>query len=393
MRVLIHALAAREHGGTERHLRAFLPALAQVCPDDDYILYTDPVFDPEGVYPNVRVERVSARSFWQRLWWDHVVLPRLAASEKVDVFWALLSFGAIRPPVPQVMFQRNAMYYCDYYVSLTRGAGRHILHLRRWLLWLVMRASARIVVPTAAMRTLVRVVHSDIPLDRFTVIPHAFDPKELAGTEALPAIAQRVLAECGSDTLKILYVGHILPYKQLDVLLEACQRVRGTTSRSVRLLLTIACEDWPSGYDVFVRQVKTRSLEQSVKILGKIPQLAIGHLYHACDVVAFPSLCESFGWPLVEATSLGIPVLAADTPVNHEMAGEGALYFALRDVESAATQLHRLLGDERLRSTVGAAGRAHFERTHLTWPEYVQRCLEATFGSKPLAKPSPGPIG
>jgi len=180
----------------------------------------------------------------------------------------------------------------------------------------------------------------------------------------------------------VLYVGHILPYKELDVLLEAFQLVTQSIHRPVRLVLTIAREDWPKGYDAFVRQVKTRGLERKVKILGKIPQLAIGHLYRACDVVAFPSLCESFGWPLVEATSLGIPVLAADTPVNREMAGEGALYFAPRDVTSVAEQLQKLLEDEQLRAMVGAAGGAHFERTHLTWPEYVQRCLEATFGSK-----------
>jgi glycosyltransferase involved in cell wall biosynthesis len=382
MRILINALAWRQHGGSDRHLRGLLAALAKTSPDIEYVLCVDAGFDVPNVYHNIIFRKVDARSTWRRIWWDQVILPRAAKAKRADAIWAVLGFGSAWPTTPQVIFLRNTLYYCDYHLTTLSGSERYVIILRRWLQWLSLRTSHHIITPTTAMRDMVRGKHPDIPAECFTVIPHAFDIEELAGAVALPAIAQKALAECSQSTLKILYVGHILPYKQLDVLLEAFQRVSDATSRPVKLLLTIASEDWPSGYEAFVQQVKTRGLEEPVKVLGKIPQLAIGHLYQACDVVAFPSLCESFGWPLVEATSLGIPVLAADTPVNREMAGEGALYFAPRDVTSVAEQLQKLLEDEQLRAMVGAAGRAHFERTHLTWPEYVQRCLEATFGSK-----------
>ena len=378
MRVLIHALAAREHGGTERHLRAFLPALAQVCPDDDYILYTDPVFDPGGAYPNVRVERVSARSFWQRLWWDNVVLPRLAVSEKVDVLWALLSFGAIRPPVPQVMFQRNAMYYCDYYVSLTRGAGRHILHLRRWLLWLVMRASARIVVPTAAMRRLVRLAHSDIPLDRFTVIPHAFDERVLIDGDCDHPVL-KVLRKCTTDTIKLLYVGHILPYKGLFDLLDAFSRVVSTVNRDVKLFLTIAEEDWPEGYHQFLQAVHEKDMSEHVQVIGKVPHEVMPGLYRGADILVYPSLCESFGFPLLEGMSFGLPVVAADTAVNRELAGDAALYYTPLDIQGQAKQILRLVQNPGLRDQIGSEARIHVERSRLSWREYAHQCQRVNY--------------
>jgi len=382
MRILIHALAWRQHGGSDRHLRGLLEALAKTTPDIEYVLFVDAGFDVANVYHNIIFRKVDARSTWRRIWWDQVLLSRAAKAERADAIWAVLGFGSAWQTIPQVIFLRNAIYYCDCHLATLSGRERSVMILRRWLQWLSLRTSHCIITPTAAMRNMVVDKHPDIPVARFTVIPHGFDPEELVDTEPLPAMADKALAECNQSSLKILYVGHILSYKQLDSLLEAFQKVCNTTNRSIKLLLTIAREDWQPGYDAFVRQVKKRGLEKSVQILGKIPQLAIGHLYRGCDVVAFPSLCESFGWPLVEATSLGIPVLAADTPVNREMAGEGALYFVSRDVTAAAEQLLKLLENEQLRAIVGAAGRAHFERTQLTWPEYVQRCLEATFGIK-----------
>lgn len=386
MRILIHALAWRHHGGSDRHLRGLLAALAKTSPDIEYVLCVDASFDVPNAYHNIIFRKVDARSTWRRIWWDQVLLPRAAKAKRADAIWAVLGFGSAWPTAPQVIFLRNAIYYCDYHLTTLSARERSVMILRRWLQWLSLRTSHCIITPTAAMRDMAQVKHPDIPAARFTVIPHAFDPGGMVGTEPLPAMAQEALAECSQSTLKVLYVGHILPYKQLDVLLQAFQRVSDTTSRPVKFLLTVASEDWPAGYNAFVRQVKARGLEKNVKVLGKIPLLSIGHLYQACDVVAFPSLCESFGWPLVEATSLGIPILAADTPVNREMAGEGALYFEPRDVTSAAVQLHKLLDDQQLRAIVGAAGTAHFELTHLTWPEYVQRCLEVTFGNKAFGR-------
>ena len=59
-------------------------------------------------------------------------------------------------------------------------------------------------------------------------------------------------------------------------------------------------------------------------------------------VFVFPSVCESFGFPQVEAMASGLPILAADTPVNREICGQAAIYFAPEDDHALAAQLKRL---------------------------------------------------
>jgi glycosyltransferase involved in cell wall biosynthesis len=46
------------------------------------------------------------------------------------------------------------------------------------------------------------------------------------------------------------------------------------------------------------------------------------------DMLVFPSLCESFGLPLVEAISVNKPIVAADLPYAHEVAKDCAVYFS-----------------------------------------------------------------
>src|SRR5579875_1948751 len=58
----------------------------------------------------------------------------------------------------------------------------------------------------------------------------------------------------------------------------------------------------------------------------KISNEILNQLYNACDVLVLPSSYEGFGIPLAEGLAAGIPVVASDIEVFHEVAGDAALY-------------------------------------------------------------------
>ncbi|MEC5159793.1 MULTISPECIES: glycosyltransferase [unclassified Janthinobacterium] len=82
--------------------------------------------------------------------------------------------------------------------------------------------------------------------------------------------------------------------------------------------------------------------------------------YGACDALLFMSLTESFGFPLVEAMWIGLPVVCPDLPYARAQCGDQALYFDVADAASlgrALAELHSRLADgwwpdwsERLRT-------------------------------------------
>lgn len=374
MRILIHALAALENGGSDRHLRGMVSVLGKVYPEIEYIIYVNPSFHLKHIPENVEVRTASVSAVWQRLWWDQIALPRIVRREGIDVIWATLYFGSLWSPVPQIMFQRNVMYYCDYYLDDLDFRDSAIVGLRRWLLYRIMHASYSIITPTGAMRDMIRAKHPDIPTERFKIVPHAFD-LETDGND-LPVRVKQRLASSDPLTLKLLYVGHLVPFKGLFHLLDAFAQVIEHANRMVKLFLTIAREDWPEGFDRFVSRVTELGLTQHVEILGKLRGQVMAALYQGCDVLVYPSLCESFGFPLLEAMNFSVPIVAADTAVNREVAGDGAIYYSPMDIGETVEALLKIVDKPDLRRSLGTTGRIRFENIHLCWDEYVRQCVE-----------------
>lgn len=376
MHILIHALAVRQHGGTARHLFNFLPALGEYGADHQFTIYVDEQALLPTIPANVVVQPISVRSSLGRVLWDVRHLPKVIQKAKADAVWNLLGFGALDAGVPQIMFQRAPAYYCRYYLQSVQGRELWEARLRRWWQAVIMRRSAHIITPTAAMRDMIRHHHPDLPMAQFSVLPHAFNPLALVGEWTDDA--QRHFARLPADAVKLLYIGHILPYKDLHFMLEVFAEACRQSAQPLYWFLTIAEEDWPAGYAAFQAKIEELQLTERVILLGKVSGTFVGTLYHACDIVLFTSLCESFGWPLLEATSQAKPLLAVDLPLNRELAGDGALYYEYGDHAGAVAQLLQLIHAPKLRQQIGRAGVTHFEQTHIDWATYVARALQIT---------------
>src|SRR3712207_7032732 len=68
---------------------------------------------------------------------------------------------------------------------------------------------------------------------------------------------------------------------------------------------------------------------------------------------------EGFGIPLVEAMSVGTPVVVSDIPIFREIGGDAALYFDPTSPEDVASAVHMLEDPEELRRRSQAAAERH----------------------------------
>jgi glycosyltransferase involved in cell wall biosynthesis len=73
-----------------------------------------------------------------------------------------------------------------------------------------------------------------------------------------------------------------------------------------------------------------------VAVLGHISDAELVRLFAACAAFVWPSFYEGFGLPVHEAMLAGAPVLCADLPVNHEIAGDLVMYGDSSDDEAFA---------------------------------------------------------
>jgi glycosyltransferase involved in cell wall biosynthesis len=84
----------------------------------------------------------------------------------------------------------------------------------------------------------------------------------------------------------------------------------------------------------------------------------------ALDILAFPSHAEAFGDVLIEAMAMNLPVVSAncDGVLDIVVDGETGIQVPPRDARALANALMQLIHDERLRKTLGEAGRRRVEK-------------------------------
>jgi glycosyltransferase involved in cell wall biosynthesis len=96
---------------------------------------------------------------------------------------------------------------------------------------------------------------------------------------------------------------------------------------------------------------------KGVRILGHVDDATLAGLYEHASVLAFPSLYEGFGLPLLDAMARGLPALIGDRGALPELAGQAALAVDAESTEAIAAGLRRLLGEAAFRNKLAAAGR------------------------------------
>ena len=101
---------------------------------------------------------------------------------------------------------------------------------------------------------------------------------------------------------------------------------------------------------------------ERVMVLGHVSDAELAALYANAGVLAFPSLYEGFGLPLLDAMAAGVPALVSDRGALPEVAGDAALVVPAEDVAAIEAGLSRLLGDAALRARLAAAGRRRAAR-------------------------------
>lgn len=367
MRVLINAVSAKM-GGAATHLPHFLRGIGRLRADDSFIAYVGQRWSIPGLPDNVRLENVPAPTgAVQSLRWHLREVPAAVRATRPDVLVSLLNFGPLRAVVPHVLFQRNPLYFCPYHLRTLRGVSAVRRRLERRLVGRIMAGADRIITPSAAMREMIRSFHPGLEATRFRVVHHGFGAAEFQTGGPLPDAVARTIGEASG--VKLLYATHAASHKGIDILLDAVRRLHERRT-PFTLWLTIDRADWPSGVARYRTFVAEHGLRGRVAILGRIPHDAIHRVYEAADLFVFPSLCESFGFPMVEAMGSGLPIIAADTPVNREICGSAADYYPALDGAALADRLTRLAQDPARREALRAASR--MRAASFSWDRHVR---------------------
>jgi glycosyltransferase involved in cell wall biosynthesis len=149
-----------------------------------------------------------------------------------------------------------------------------------------------------------------------------------------------------------LYVGNLLPHKNLLRLLDALAILR--RRRPCRLI--IRGEGRPAYVRAVGERVETLGLTGAVVFVGYTGERVLRDLYVHAACLVLPSLSEGFGLPVLEAMACGTPVVVANTSSLPEVVGDAALQVDPNDAVALADALFRVLTDPALREDLRQRG-------------------------------------
>lgn len=296
--------------------------------------------------------------------WFQVEAPRAARRDGIQVFHSPCSVGPLRLPCSQVMTVHDA-------VALTMPSQYGAVDRLYFRLFSVVaaRRSRIVVVPSAAAREEIARAYR-IPAARLRVIPEA---AALRFRPVPPAEQAAVLARYGLRAPYILFVGADVPRKNVPRLLEAYAAAR----RDARIDAPLVLIGPPHPATRASRQTAQRlGLGSDLRRLDWVPDDDLPALYSAATCLAYPSLAEGFGLPILEAMACGTPVLTSTCSAMPEVAGDAAVLVDPRSPEAMAAGLVRLLTEPGLREELRARGLAWARG--FTW-ERAARATEAVY--------------
>lgn len=197
---------------------------------------------------------------------------------------------------------------------------------------------------------------------------------------SIPADLKQLLVKKKRKKIQLLTTNIFFRHRRYEDLIEAAHLLIHT-HKVKNVEFHIVGDPAPDmGYFHSIKQlVEDYKLGDYVKFLGKVSEAQLEREYRESDIFVFPNHNQTWGLSVFEACLRGCAVLVSKTAGAHDVLSDGknALFIEPKNPSHLATQLQRILTDEKLRISIAKAGH-NFVLKNISWSHYAKD-IEAIF--------------
>jgi glycosyltransferase involved in cell wall biosynthesis len=300
---------------------------------------------PCGGLPRNRIGRVA---------YEQTIFPAIVARRRPDILFSACNTTPLVRRAPSVVVLHSIQYllFPEVFSPLRRS------YLGQMIPRALRHADAVITVSEWERQEV---------LSRFGLDPERIFTVHSGLSDLVAAALERPSPKKGQDDRPyVLMASTFYGFKNHARLIRAFARL--VRSEDVSHELVLAGGDADVTAAELARLAAQEGIGDRVRLLGAVDHARVAELFAGADAVAYTSLCETFGQPILEALAYGRCLVTSRAASMPEVAGDAAILVDPYDVDSIADGLRTALLDEARRRELQRAGPAR--ASTFTW----ERC-------------------
>ncbi len=296
--------------------------------------------------------------------YSHMVVSQVLKKQNLDVFHSPAYAVPMQYNRPSII----TVHDLAIYKHLSWFPPKQKFSTRILVPSSVKRAEKVIAVSNATAKALKQIFKT--PNSKIQVIHEGFAKEQRLNKKKRDAIKKKF----GINDRFIFFVGTIEPRKNIANLVKAFDHFMNENyKRHQDIQLVIAGGKGWKHQHIF-RTIARAKWSANIRVIGYISHEEKIALLESSLFFAFPSHWEGFGLPVLEAASLGVPVLTSKTSSLPEVADGGAIYVRPDSVRSIQKGITTLVRGAAKRKSLSKKGKEHAKK--FSWKKCATETLQ-----------------
>ncbi|MCH5247553.1 MAG: glycosyltransferase [Muribaculaceae bacterium] len=318
--IVVNATAI-EGGGALSILKQFIENIP--LDDNKWLIFISDKIHLDKFNENVRIEKISGvKSLFKRFWWDLIGLRKWLRNNKIIPIAkvSLQNTGfLVGKDIPSfIYFHQSIPFYNKKWNPLIK---------EQRTLWFYKNVYPIFVKMFLKKETIIFVQLDYIKKGFSNYFKHPL--KNIVVVHPVIKINKTDNFPLKKEGIDLFYPTSNFFYKNIVVLIEALSN----TSNNIKLYLTL----------------KDDCNNDKIEYMGPLTFNEVCGMYESCDALVFPSYIETYGLPLIEAATRGVPILAADLPYAREVLSgyEGVKFIPFNNADAWRCEMEKLEKSKR----------------------------------------------
>jgi glycosyltransferase involved in cell wall biosynthesis len=294
----------------------------------------------------------------KKLFWQLLILPKICKELQINLIFNTDagSLCYFRPSVTllqdiQPFENKIIRKYKFYSISIYR------IFILRFFFIKCLKNSFHVIFLSKYSK---KVLDNFIKIKNFSIIPHGVD-------KFFYKINYKKLTE-KNYLINALYVSNALIYKNQWNLIEAIAETRKRYQINIKLKI-VGGGSGLALKKMLRSKIKYDKDSKFIKLIKFSNKNLIKRYYQNSHIFIFPSSCESFGITLLEAMSVGIPILCSNKSSMPEIIKNNTIYFDPDNIEEIILAIMKIITNDRLRNKIAIG--AKIRSKHYTWKKFA----------------------